>query len=637
MATKKNKAKGKKPARPSKQKSSSSLPSGQYLWLAVALLVTAIAFYPSLANDYVNWDDDVNILNNENLEVFDWPHIKAIFSTTVMGGYNPLSIFTLALEKHFFGLTPQVHHTTNLLLHLLCVFLVFRILLAMRLSLPAAFLGALLFGIHPMRVESVAWITERKDVLFGVFYLGALYTYIQSLLQTERKKYFLSLTIILFVLSLLSKIQAVALPLSLLAIDYYFKRPLEWKLLIEKIPYFLLSLVVGSLGVYFLSQAETLVDSTNMSFFQRLLIGAYSFCIYLVKFIFPYEMSPLYPYPASLPWQAYVAPLGVAAVGYWFYVAFKREWRAQVFGLAFFAFNVFFVLQILAAGQGYKADRFTYIPYFGLFFLAAWGFQELLRLRPQYRTYAQVGVGAYLLLFAGMTWQQCGIWKNGETLWTHVIKHYDNTALPFGNIGHYYRENKEYEKALVNYNRAIQLNTREGKTFNSRGKTYFDMGNTEKAMADYDRAIEMNPENAEFYVNRGAAYGRLGKLNEALSDFNQGVKFDPEWPNAYLNRSLAFSQTGQHQKALDDINTFLRYSPNRGDMWYEKAMCQRRLGQVRECVPALDRAVQLEPDRGLFWHERAKVHAQLGNKTQASQDARRAQQLGVQVDAGLLQ
>ena len=195
MASKKNKAKGKKAVRSATATAPTA--TNHYLWIAVALLLTAIAFYPSLANDYVNWDDDVNILENKNLEVFDWPHIKAIFSSTVMGGYNPLSIFSLAVEKHFFGLNPQVHHFTNLVLHLLAVFLVFRILLVMRLSPPAAFVGAVLFGIHPMRVESVALITERKDVLFGVFYLGAMYTYIQSLLQPQRKKYFLALTITL--------------------------------------------------------------------------------------------------------------------------------------------------------------------------------------------------------------------------------------------------------------------------------------------------------------------------------------------------------------------------------------------------------------------------------------------------------
>ncbi len=637
MAGKKNKSNPKKTAPTKKKSIAKTKQSNNPIWIAVALLITAIAFFPSLANDFVNWDDDVNLLDNPNLEAFDWEHIKAIFTTSVIGGYNPLSIFTLAIEKNFFGFDPKVFHTTNLLLHLCCVYLVFQILLAMKLSPLAAFVGAVLFGIHPMRVESVAWVTERKDVLFGVFYLGAMYTYIQSLLKPQRKNYFLYLTIGLFVLSLLSKIQAVALPLSLLALDYYFKRPLEWKLVLEKIPYFALSLATGFLGIYFLSEAKTLNDPTTFNLFERLLIGAYSFCIYGIKLIFPYEMSPLYPYPAKMPWQVYLAPVGVLATLYWFYVAFKKDWRAQVFGLAFFAFNIFFVLQILGAGQGYKADRFTYIPYFGLFFMAAYGLQELLKRKPAFQSYAQIGVGVYLLLFAGMTWQQCGVWKNGESLWTHVIKHYSNTALPYGNLGHYYRDQKQYKKALENYDRAVQLNTREGKTFNSRGKTYFDMGNATKALEDYNRSIEMDPDRAEFYVNRGAAFGSLGRLNEALNDFNKGVELDPKWKNSYLNRSLVYTQTGQYQEAYEDVVTFLQLDPFHADMWYEKATALRRLGRDPEALPALNQAIQLNPGKGLYWVERAKIHFQQGNRAQSKQDALRAQQLGIKVDPALLQ
>lgn len=639
MAAKKKKPgklKSSKPPSGRKIKSSTQ-DSSSYLWVVVAMLITAVSFFPSLSNDYVNWDDDVNVLENKNLEVFDWPHVKSIFTTTVMGGYNPLSIFTLAVEKHFFGFNPKVHHTTNLLLHLLAVFLVFQIMIAMKLSPLAAFIGALLFGIHPMRVESVAWITERKDVLFGVFYLAALWTYIQSLLKPQRGNYFLAWTIVLFILSLFSKIQAVALPLSLLAIDYYFKRPLDWRLVLEKTPYFLLSLAVGLLGIYFLSEANTLDDATSFSFIDRLFIGAYSFCIYLMKFIFPYEMVPLYPYPAKIPWQVYLAPVGVIGMAYWFYLALKNNWRAQAFGITFFTFNIFFVLQILAAGQGYKADRFTYIPYFGLFFILAWAFQNLVALKPQFKIYAQAGMGAYLLLFAMMTWQQCGIWKNGESLWTHVIAHYSNTATPFGNLGHYYRGEKQFDKALVNYDRAIALNTRKGKTFNSRGKTYFDMGNAEKALVDYNKGIEMNPGRAEFYVNRGAAYGQLGRLNEALADFNKGIKLDPQWANAYLNRSLLYSQAGKHQLALNDIEIYLKLNPNRADMWFEKGMVLRRLGQDQAALPALDRALQLDNTKGFYWHERAKIHALKGNSAKAKQDAIRAQQLGVKVEPVLLQ
>ncbi len=606
-------------------------------WFILALALSTIAFFPSLSNEFVNWDDDVNLLENPNLEVFDWAHVKAIFSSSVMGGYNPLSIFTLAIEKHFFGLEPFVFHLNNLLLHLLAVFLVFRLLVNLGLSPLAAVVGATLFGLHPMRVESVAWVTERKDVLFGVFYLGAMLCYLRSLRNPSRQNYWQWWTLALFVLALFSKIHAVALPLSLLAIDYWEKRKIEWKLLWEKVPYFGLSLAVGAWGIYMLSKAETLTNTSDYSFFDRLLVGAYSFVIYLFKFVYPYEMSPLYPYPASLDWKFYVAPLGVLAVVYLFYEAYRREYRATVFSLAFFAFNVFFVLQILAAGQGYKADRFTYIPYLGLFFGLAYAFDYALKRWKDYQVLLQGGMMMYILLLGMMTWQQCGVWKNGGTLWTHVLKYYQNTALPFGNLGHYYRGEKQYQLALQNYNQAVALNTREGKTFSSRGKTYFDMGQAQPAIKDYTKAIAMDATQPEFFVNRGAAYGSLGKLNEALADFNEGLRLDPDFKNGYLNRFLVFTQTNQPQKALADIENYLRLDPLMADMWYEKAMALRRLNQTENALSNFSRAIQIDPNKGLYWQEQAKAQYGLGQRDAARQSAQRAQQLGMQVAPELLQ
>ncbi len=614
-----------------------STPSGPTRWWVLpVLLLTALAFFPALDNGFVNWDDDVNLLENPHLAAFDWFHLQAIFGSTVMGGYNPLSIFTFALEKHFFGLDPFVFHLNNLLLHLLGVFLVFQLMRQLGLSPLAAAFGALLFGLHPMRVESVAWVTERKDVLFGVFYFGALLTYLRSLRQASRRAYWQGWTLLLFVFALFSKIQAVALPLSLLVLDYWEKCPLDWRLLWEKLPYFVGSLLVGLLGIYLLSQADTLADNTQYGLGERLLVGAYSYLIYLLKFVYPYEMSPLYPYPASLDWPFYAAPLGVLALLYGFYLAYQRSSRATVFALAFFTSNVFFVLQILAAGQGYKADRFTYVPYFGLFFGLAYAFDYAQTRWKDYQIVLRGGMILYLLGLGLLTWQQCGVWKNGETLWTHVLRYYQNTALPFGNLGHYYRGEKEYDLALQNYDRAVALNTREGKTFSSRGKTYFDMGRSAAAIEDYTRAIALDASEAEFFINRGAAYGSLGQFNPALADFNEGLRLDPDFKNAYLNRFLLYTQTNQPQKALADIESYLRLDPTLADMWYEKAMALRRLNRAEAALAPFNRAIQIDPNRGLYWHELAKAQFALGQRAAARQSAQRAQQLGVRVERELL-
>ena len=216
------------------------------------LIVTFICFIPALSADFVNWDDDYNILKNENLKAFRWVDIQGIFTSHVIGNYNPLPIVMFAIEKAIFGLNPFVFHLNNVVLHLACTAAVFLIFRRLKLDFLPVVVGALLFGIHPMRVESVAWITERKDVLFGIFSLLAILQYLKYHYSRHKIKKYFYYALILSVFAMLSKIQAVAIPLSFLTIDYYMGRKLQLKLIIEKIPFFLLSLLIGLIGIYFL-------------------------------------------------------------------------------------------------------------------------------------------------------------------------------------------------------------------------------------------------------------------------------------------------------------------------------------------------------------------------------------------------
>ncbi|MEM9821711.1 MAG: tetratricopeptide repeat protein [Bacteroidota bacterium] len=623
-------------------------PIGKSFWqdttqlfpLLFALIITLIVFIPSLSNDFVNWDDDVNILENENLSPLNFENVKKIFNPStghVIGNYNPLTILTFAIEKHFVGFDAGLYHINNLILHLLCVFFVYRIMLLLQLSPQAAMIVALLFGIHPMRVESVAWVTERKDVLFGVFYLAAIYQYLLDLKEKTNKRY--GWILVLFFLSLLSKIQAVSLPLSLLAIDYYRNRPLKLQLILEKWPHFLLSLTFGLLGVYSLSQFGSLDDDiTTFTFFDRLLIGAYSFVVYLIKLVLPYEMLPLYPYPKQLDWPFYVAPLGVllAFAGTWW--AFKKEYKHWVFGFAFFFFNVVFMLQILGAGQGFIADRFTYIPYLGFFFVAGFYYQKWMDESSKVKSYLPFIAGTYLLVFAYLSWQQCKIWKNGQSLWTHVIENSSKaSSLAYGNRGFYYREAGQAQLAIQDYEKSIQANPNKANIYNSLGKTYFDMGQTQKALTNYAKAIERDNREAEFHVNQGAAYGSLGQFQPAIQAFDRAEQLDPEFDNLYLNRSLAYSSLGQFQAALKDVTTYLKLKPYDAKMWFESAITKRRLGQTAASIADFDRAISLDQQMAVFYLERGKAHMASGNKTQATQDIQRAQSMGAKVDQTLLQ
>ncbi|MEM6316737.1 MAG: tetratricopeptide repeat protein [Bacteroidota bacterium] len=618
-------------------KLSTSAPSG--LLLLSVLLLTTVAFIPSLFNDFVTWDDDVNILKNPNLQVFDWPSIKGIFTDTVIGNYNPLSIFTLAIEKALFGLNATVMHVNNLLLHLITVFFVFKVSRSLQLSPLSAAFVALLFGIHPMRVESVAWVTERKDVLFGTFYFAALFHYIRYVQSDKKDSFRLWFIVPLFLLSLLSKIQAVALPLSMLAVDYYLKRPLNFQLLLEKVPYFLLSLTFGLAGIFFLSKEGSLDQATDYTFFERLIVGAYTYIVYLAKAIFPYRMSPLYPYPSVIGSHFYLIAGLLIPLVVGLYFLYKKQQTALLFGIAFFTVNVVFMLQVLGAGQGFLADRFTYVPYFGLFFAAGYYFQKILSTNKNSMP-VKVGLAGYCLVFMVMTWQQNGIWENGETLWTHVLKYYDGIDTPFTNRAQYYRDIGNIDSALADYNRAIEVKPDKGNNYNSRGKTYFDLGApkndrnlVQRAIDDYTKGISFSPELGELYANRGAAFGFMGNGQAALADLNKAIELAPEEKGGYANRSLLYMQNGQYDLAIQDHTTYLTLNPYDADVWYERGLAKSRLGQHQAAITDYNEALRFKQRNGIFYMQRGLAYKNIGNKQQAAADLRQAQGLGTTVPA----
>lgn len=625
------------------------------------LAITAAFYFPSLSNQLVNWDDDPNIVENPNIERvgqgITWGEtVKNIFDIdkgNVIGNYNPLPILTFAVEKSLAGneISPRLIHTTNLILHLATVWMVMLLLFRMGFNNWGVLAGGLLFGIHPMRVESVAWATERKDVLFAVFFFAALALYDRWVKREKTGESRTGLYLGMIVLALLSgfsKVQAVTLPLSMLALDYWYRRPMTFKLILEKTPFWAISLMIGLMNLYTLRQQGSTNDElTNFNIFDRLCIGAYSFCVYLFKLIVPYPMSPLYPYPKPLPIWVYLSPILFAAVWYGVWRLWKADKRMWVFGVVFFFFNVMFLLQVLGAGQGFLADRFTYVPYFGLFAIAAWYFQENYA-DPKKRGMLQGVLAGLTLIYGIWTVRQIGIWENGGTLWSHVIKFEGTTnSLPYWNRGQYYRELGNFDQALKDYNQGVTIEPSSGELLNSRGKTFFDMAMSGKyrdrqpelvanALKDYTTALssaKMKEETrAEVLINRGAAEGARGNFQQAIADLTEGLRIDPKNKNGYFNRSIAYYSTRQYDKALGDYEAYVKIDPFNANVWYETGMIQRSMNKNQEAVASLNKAIQLNPGIGVAYLERARAYAQQGNKTAAQQDYQRAGQMGIKME-----
>ncbi len=643
-------------------------------WLLGVLAITAICFFPTLDNQFVNWDDDVNLIENTNTEKLDAQHIKGIFTDRVIGNYNPLPVLTLAIERHFVGLEPRLYHIDNLLLHLFATFFAFLILWQLGMKPLGAAVGALLFGIHPMRVESVAWVTERKDVLMAAFYFPAIYCYIKSIKMPEKRQYYLLWTGVWFIFALLSKIQSVALPLTMLTIDYLLERDLKWNLIWEKTIFFIMSAVTGLAGIYFLKDNGSLQDVASYTKIDRLLIGMYTLNVYLMKFFYPYEMSCLYPYPAKLDFMFSLAPLGVAAFFAAAYLLWKNGQKAWVFGLAFFFFNVVFLLQVLGAGQAFLADRFTYIPYLGFFFIVAYYVNKYEQENHSFKVPMLGVVGMFLLFSAFKTRKQCDVWENGGTLWTKALEYYSDSDLPWSNRARYYRENEQdYVKALEGYTQAIKMKPK-AEAHNSRGKTYFDLAShpdlmkklglsgqdcTKKALDDYSAALKLDTTFmekktlAEVYANRGAAYGRYSEetkdntyLQNSLSDLTNAMRIDPTNENSFLNGFLVNSQLGNFQKAMECIDKFEALKPGESDMQYERAILNRKMGKEAEAIKDLGNAIRAAQAElksqelktrnrgkliiGVSHNELAVIYYNMGDKGKAKAEITEAQRFEFQ-------
>lgn len=607
-------------------------PKNSWLLLGMALLITLLVFYPAVNYDFVNWDDDQNITINQNVQNLNTESIRNMFSTTVTGGYTPLTSVTFALEHHFFGLNPKVYHFNNILLHLICMALVFFLLKQVGASLFITFTVTLLFGIHPMRVESVAWITERKDTLYTLFFLLSLMAYI-FYRQKGNIRYYL-LSIFIFVFSLLSKIQAVTLPLVLILTDYYLDKKFDFRKLWNKIPFFILSLFTGLAGIYFLSEDGSLDTGTILPIYQRLFIGSYSLMVYLVKSLLPYELSAIYPSPSSLSAMHYISmPL---VLGLAFMIWKVRRNRIEIItGTLFFLFNVMFMLQVVGAGQGYLADRFTYVAYTGLFFVYAFLAEKAFQ--GKWKATLYTGGIIYLLILSLVAHQRVKVWENTETLFTDVIQKYPGVPVSYNNMGKYFRELNQYEKAIELYTQAIELDPSGYQPYNNRGKALFDLGRTDDALKDFNRSIELNGAYSESRSNRGAILASRKEFGPALEDLGIALELEPGHLSALSNRSLAYFSMNQFDKAIDDVNTYLQYKPDDADLINLRSMSYSMLNRDREALEDLNRAIQLVPSQGIFWQNRSFLLNKMGDRKGAIRDIEKAQSLGVKVNPAYLQ
>lgn len=470
------KTKGQQPAK-SLVQPKGALPkgsNGNLLWIGAILLLTFIVFFPALNNALTNWDDPHYLNDNPLIRSLSAQNIKKIFTEVFFGNYQPLHIFSYAIEYHFYKLNPVGYHTTSVVMHLIVTFLVYRFVLLLSENNAIALITALLFGIHPLHVESVAWAAERKDLLYAMFFLGSLICYIRYIKEQQKLK-FIFFAFFFFVLSIMSKAMASSLPPVLILVDYFYGRKFNTKIVIEKIPFFAIAGLFGFIAAHTASTTGQ-VSLHVFNLFERILFANLNLLSYVAKLLIPVQLSSFYPYPhridGHLPYYCYVAPLVVIGLLVLIIRSAKKT-KVILFGAGFFVACIFLVLQLFPVGPTIISERYSYLPSIGFFFVIAWFIQQAILKRPASKTAMYIVLGAYCLFLSVTTYARCDVWKDSITLWSNVLEQFPNVGVALNNRGNIYGKEK---------------------------------GDLDRAMADFNRSIQYDPTYENAYVNRGIVY-----------------------------------------------------------------------------------------------------------------------------------
>jgi protein O-mannosyl-transferase len=553
-----------------------SLPKNK-TWLILLFLTAAtlLAFWQVNDSDFIfQYDDGEYVTKNRHVQQgISIEGIQWAFTTGHANFWHPLTWISHMLDVQLFGLNPQGHHLTNLLFHIANTLLLFLVLNRMTKALWQSAFVAALFAIHPLHVESVAWVAERKDVLSTLFWLLTMGAYLYYVERPGLKRYLA--VIVFFALGLMAKPMLVTLPFVLLLLDFWpLKRvglkqsmpeilpavhePLAdkergksgrkhavrtvsgaeqrtgWKyhwsvicpLLREKIPLFVLALISSIVAYITQQQGGSVGSLESFPMSVRVSNAFISYIFYIDKMIWPTDLAALYPYPYPWTWPLWAvmgAALPVIAATFTVILKAKRfPWLTV--GWLWYVSTLVPVIGLVQVGSHTRADRYTYVPLIGLFIVLAWGIPEIMK-GWHYRKEALAAASALTLIsLMAVTWMQVGYWRNSLSLFDHTLS--------------------------VTEDNWIMLN--------NRGLVYGTAGNYERAIEDYDKAIKINPVYAKSYYNRALSYGNLGDHKRALADFDRSIKNDPKFVAAYYNRGMAYGQLGRYEQGYEDLKAAAR-------------------------------------------------------------------------------
>jgi tetratricopeptide (TPR) repeat protein len=550
------------------------------------VVITLITFSPALRAGFVNWDDDVNVEHNPAIRGLSAENLRWMVTTRLGGHFQPLTWLSLAIDYRIGGMRPVVFHLTNILLHALAVVLLYFVSLRV---LRAAFAGATspaapprdaalnwcaafaagVFAVHPLRVESVAWVTERRDVLSGVLLFATVLAYLRAVRGAKLSVAWWTVAIVLYALSLASKAIGMSLPIVLLILDVFpLRRLLDGRAslarrLVEKAPFFVLAFAAAFLAMRAQQAAGAWRSAAEMDWPMRAMAAAQGWWFYLLKLMRPTGLSPLYALPPRAVLLSSSGLFQAGAVVFVLAVALRHRRQYPAILAAVLAYSVMIapVSGLAQSGKQLVADRYSYLALVPIALLAAGGLlrlNQLGRTQPERARTARVFewfAGAYVIGVAMLTVAQCRVWENSITLWSQAVRVNPSDAVAFVNLGealrlaHEVPTANDLESALHQFSRAVQLDGNDPKARNGLGLTLLQRGQPVLALEQLNRAVELDPRNARYRCNLGLTLAGFGRLAEAAAQYREALRLAPDLAHAAERLGAILVDLGQYEEA----------------------------------------------------------------------------------------
>jgi protein O-mannosyl-transferase len=572
------------------------------LTLLLAALVAAI-YLQTAGHGFINYDDPLYVTENDRVKAgLTQKGIWWAFTTSHAANWHPVTWLSHMVDVQLFGMNPAGHHLTSLLLHTLNTILLLFLLQGISRSFWKSFIVALLFGLHPLHVESVAWVAERKDVLSTLFWLLTMVAYGRYAARKNKGAY--ALALVFFALGLMAKPMLVTLPFVLLLWDFWPLRRYSFAggegkrlslLMLEKVPFFILT-AASCVVTYHAQQAGGTVSSMqSVPFDFRLINAIASYWGYVGKLVWPRNLAIIYPLPATRTlFEGIIAGCALVAVStvFWYW---RRQYPFLLVGWAWFLGTLVPVIGLVQVGEQAMADRYTYIPSIGFFLMVVWGISSIAR---HYRWGTKVLpalAAAACLALVTVTWIQVGYWHDSITLFTRATELVPGSVTALRNLGEAYAEQKNLAATQIAFERALRLSPDNDRTHAEWGFALETAGSYDEALSHYREALRINPGNALVHNNMANILLQKGNLNEALSHYREAERFDPENPDVALHLGLALATQGDVGAAELQFVRALKLRPDFSEAHYNLGVALAKSSRFAEARSHFAEALRIDP------------------------------------------